>query len=181
MHIVDNVKQMPAAADKKLSETYMKNKRGRIAIFLTVMILAGGVLVLRHSQAGEMEKSLTGNPKSLFANDPNFFNRQANQSGGQELFLKMILSVLIVVILGVAAVYVSKRFLPKIPHLGKRDIRIAESISLGPNKTVHLLEVGSQKILVGSTNENITMLADVTDALTDDTAAEDDDDEQKIC
>ena len=163
----------------------MKNKRGRIAIFVAAIVLAGGVLVLRHSQAGEVSKLPVDNSRPLFANDPNFFSQQPEQSSGQELFLKMILSVLIVVILGVAAVYISKRFLPKIPRLSERDIKIAESISLGPNKTVHLLEVGRRKILVGSTNENITMLADVTDALTDVSleglAAEDEDDEQKIC
>jgi len=161
----------------------MKSKRGRIAIFLTVMVLSGGVLVLRHSQAGEVSKSPTSDSKPLFANDPNFFSRAPQQSSGQELFLKMILSVLIVVVLGVGVIYVSKRLLPKIPRLGIRDIKIAESISLGPNKTVHLLEVGNRKILLGSTNENIRMLADVTDALTDlpsQEMAEDEDDKQSI-
>jgi flagellar biosynthetic protein FliO len=161
----------------------MKSKRGRIAIFLTVMVLSGGVLVLRHSQAGEVSKSPTADSKPLFANDPNFFSQVPRQSSGQELFFKMILSVLLVIVLGVGVIYVSKRFLPKIPRLGVRDIKIAESISLGPNKTVHLLEVGNRKILLGSTNENIRMLADVTDALTDlpsQEMAEDEDDKQSI-
>jgi len=159
----------------------MKSKSKKAAILLTAMILVCGVLVLRYSQAGETGKSLTASPKTLFSNDPNFFSGQAKQSSGQELFVKMILSVLLVVTLGVAVIYVSKRFLSKIPHLGKRDIKIAESISLGPNKTVHLLEIGRRKILVGSTNENITMLADVTEALTDLSADEDEEDDQKIC
>jgi flagellar biogenesis protein FliO len=173
------------AAGKTRAKADMKSKRGKIVILLAVMALAGGVLVLHHSQAGEMEKSLKADPKLLFANDPNFFRRQAGQQSGQELVVKMTLSVLIVVVLGVAAVYVSKRFLSKIPRLSERDIKIAESISLGPNKTVHLLEVGRRKILVGSTNENITMLGDVTDAMADlssqETAAEDEEDDQTIC
>jgi flagellar biogenesis protein FliO len=97
----------------------------------------------------------------------------------------MILSVLIVVILGVAVVYVSKRLLPKIPHLTDRAIRITESVSLGPNRMVHLLETGGRKFLIGSTNENITMLADVTDTPTylpsQETAVEEDENEQRIC
>jgi flagellar biogenesis protein FliO len=34
---------------------------------------------------------------------------------------------------------------------------------LGPRKSVHLIEIGSRRLLIGSTNENIRKLADLTE------------------
>jgi flagellar biosynthetic protein FliO len=84
----------------------------------------------------------------------------------------MVLSVLFVVALGVAAIYVSKKLLPKITNLPGKEIRIVETAHLGPRKAVHLLEIGDRRFLVGSTNESITKLADMTSTLTDLTAQE---------
>jgi flagellar biogenesis protein FliO len=44
-----------------------------------------------------------------------------------------------------------------------KQIRIIETVHLGPRKSVHLLKIGDKQILIGSTNENITKLADVMD------------------
>ncbi|MCH7555838.1 MAG: flagellar biosynthetic protein FliO [Planctomycetes bacterium] len=74
----------------------------------------------------------------------------------------MMFSVLFLVVLGVAVIYVSKRFLPKITKLSGKEIRIAETVHLGPRKAVHLLEIGNRRFLIGSTNESITRLADLT-------------------
>jgi flagellar biosynthetic protein FliO len=74
--------------------------------------------------------------------------------------------VLIVVLLGVAVIYISKRLLPKMNLPGKK-IQLTETIHIGPRKSIHLVKVGSKTLLIGSTNENITSLADVTDELLD--------------
>jgi len=104
---------------------------------------------------------------SLFENDPNFPRGASDGLSTRELFFKMMASVLFLVALGAAAIYVSKRFLPKITNLPGREIRIAETVHLGPRKAVHLLEIGNRRLLIGSTNENITRLADLTNAITD--------------
>ena len=160
----------------------------KIVAFLVTIALGSGVLVLCSAQSAtdrtESEpgnagfrsvpadggsKSKTG---SLFANDPNFSERQSDSAGNRELFFKMVLSVLLVVVLGVAAIYVSKKLLPKITNLPGKEIRIVETVHLGPRKAVHLLEIGDRRFLIGSTNENITKLADITGTLTDLTAQE---------
>ena len=117
-----------------------------------------GSLLRKESQG------LTGESKSnsLFENDPNFSTRTNDRPGIRELFFKFMLSVLFLIALGVAAIYVSKRFLPKITNLSGKEIRIAETVHLGPRKAVHLLEIGNRRFLIGSTNENITRLADLT-------------------
>jgi len=83
--------------------------------------------------------------------------------GRGELFFKMMFSVVLVLVLGAAAVYMSKKVLPRITNLPGKEIRILETAHLGPRKAVHLLRIGNQRLLIGSTNESITMLADVTE------------------
>ena len=102
-----------------------------------------------------------------FANDPNFFLSSANSPGAREMFFKMMLSVLLVVALGAAAIYISKKFLPRITNPPGKKIRVIETAHIGPRKMVHLLKIGNQQLLIGSTSENITKLADVTDALSE--------------
>jgi len=144
-------------------------KKKIIALLVTAVIVAGILVVCTARSATnqtqpEKSKLTTG---SLFAGDPNFPKNPGGSSGNQELFFKMMLSVLLVIALGVVAIYISRKVLPRITNLPGKEIHIAETVHLGPRKAVHLLRIGSQWLLVGSTNENITKLADVTDAMAD--------------
>ena len=80
-------------------------------------------------------------------------------------FLRMMVLVLLVFALGAGAIYVSKRFLPKIANLSGKRLRIVETVHLGNRRTIHLVEIGGRRLLVGSTSENLTTLADVTDTV----------------
>jgi len=95
---------------------------------------------------------------SLFANDPNFSAKTIESMGRQELFFKMMLSVLLVIVLGATAIYISKKLLPRITNSPGKKIHILETAHIGPRKTVHLLEIDNQRLLIGSTNENISTL-----------------------
>ena len=106
----------------------------------------------------ENSKSQSG---SLFENDPDISMRKSDRPSSRELFFKMMVSVLFLIALGAAAIYVSKRFGAKITNLSGKEIRITETVHLGPRKAVHLLEIGERRFLIGSTNENITRLADL--------------------
>jgi len=101
---------------------------------------------------------------SLVGNDPNLW-RTGETFGTGELVSKMVIAVLLVAGFGAAAIYVSRKFLPRIANLPGKEIRILETVHLGARKTVHLVKIGQQRFLIGSTNENITMLANVTDAV----------------
>ncbi len=139
--------------------------RKKIVVFLITVALGSGVLLVCSARSAtdgaELENSKSKS-NSLFENDPTFSTMTGDKPGIRELFFKMMFSVLFLVVLGVAAIYVSKRFLPKITKLPGKEIRIAETVHLGPRKAVHLLEVGERRFLIGSTNENITRLADLT-------------------
>ena len=98
--------------------------------------------------------------KTPFSNDIDF----SNDSGkGNEIFYKLMLSVVFVLILGAAAIYMTKKFFPNIAKLQGKEIKVVETVHLGPRKSVHLIEIGKRRFLVGSTNENISKIADLTE------------------
>jgi flagellar biosynthetic protein FliO len=89
-----------------------------------------------------------------------------DMESGNALY-KMIVAMSIVAALGVAAIYASKKVLPKLSQTQGKKIKVLETIHLGPRKMVHLLEIGGQQILVGSTPDHITKLVDVIDVIFD--------------
>ena len=155
----------------------MRAYKKQFVAFLVTAVIVTAMLVVcsTKSATGDSEPEKTKakgqgskfTTASLFAGDPNFSSKQDESSGNKELFYKMMLSVLLVVALGAAAIYTSRKLLPRITNLPGKEIRIVETVHIGPRKTLHLLKIGNQSLLLGSTGENITKLADVTDALAD--------------
>jgi flagellar biosynthetic protein FliO len=142
----------------------LTQKRKNILVPLVVLggIMAVACLAKSVSSEPVAAKSLPDAYYSMPSNDSNFSVPQSGSFSTREMFSKMILSVLIVIILGIAAVYASKKFLPKIVNLPGKKIKVIESVALGPHKTLHLVEINNRQFLIGSTLENITKLADVT-------------------
>jgi flagellar biosynthetic protein FliO len=150
-------------------------------MFLTTVLFGGGALIMcsaRSPAAGtESEKAqsdsnqtlsdVNSDNNQLFKNDQNFFGKSDYSPFGGELPLRATLAVLFVLALFIAAVYVSKKLLPKITNLPGREIRIVETVHLGPRKAVHVIEINNRRFLIGSTNENVTKLADLGSALED--------------
>jgi flagellar biogenesis protein FliO len=87
--------------------------------------------------------------------------------GNGELFLKMMLSVGLVLGLGGAALYVSRRVLPRVTHAPGKEIHVLETACLGPRKALHLVEVGGQRLLIASTSDHVTMLTTVNEEWVD--------------
>jgi flagellar biosynthetic protein FliO len=99
--------------------------------------------------------------------DSNSPGRLSGSPGIPALFLRMMISILLVVGLAAGALYLSKKVLPRVARMSAKEIRIVETVYLGPRKALHLVEVGHHKLLIGSTPENITPLATVSDAWLD--------------
>ena len=144
--------------------------RKKIVIF-TITVVLGSFLLLvcsaKSSTDGSELESSESQSNSLFKNDTDFLTKKNSESGSRELFFRFMVSVLFLVALGAGGIYVSKRFLPKITNMSDKEIRIIETVYLGPRKAVHLLEVEGHRFLIGSTNENITRLADLTSVFTE--------------
>lgn len=152
----------------------------RILLLLMTVLSGTGVLIVCSAQspANGVESEITqpdpnqsragteSDDIPLFRNDPNFFGRSDYNTVGGEFSVRAILAILFVLALFIVLIYVSKKILPKITNLPGKDIRIVETVHLGPRKAVHVLEVDNRRFLIGSTNENITKLADLSSDLT---------------
>jgi flagellar biosynthetic protein FliO len=77
----------------------------------------------------------------------------------------LVTSILVIIVLGVAAVYVAKKVMPKVSAAMGKELRVVESINLGPRKQVYVVKVGTKKLLIGAASESVTFLADVTEAM----------------
>lgn len=68
-------------------------------------------------------------------------------------------AIFLVVILGVGAFYFTRKLVPRLSMPRGKNISVIETVSLGPNKMLHLVEVGdNQRLLVGSTSQSINFL-----------------------
>ena len=141
-----------------------KYKKTICALFAAVA-LGSFVLMVQSSVATTSEKrtAILTNSNTLFASEPNLSEKTKSDTNSSELFYKMLQAVVIVVVLGVGAIYLSKKFLPKITNPPGKEIRIVETTHLGPRKSLHLIRVGNRDLLIGSTTEKITYLADITE------------------
>jgi flagellar biogenesis protein FliO len=175
-----------------LNNTSGRKKR---LILLSAAIALSGIMLIFHFTASDTnvlrpENSISdpcrpatmneSNINSLFANDSNFSRASGYDAASSELYFKTILAVLFVLVLGIAAVFVSKKILPKITNLPGKEIHLVETAHLGPRKAVHLLEIGSRRFLIGSTNERINILADLNPMFMNPSNQETDDNFEKI-
>ena len=141
----------------------------KFVTFLIVVVLGTAVLVVcsGSSTPSEQQKKKFDNLSLTFEHDSNVATQPDEIPTTSELFFKMMLSVLLIVVLGAGVIYVSKKFGARISNLPGKKIHVIETVSLGPRKAVHLLKIGNQGLLIGSTTESITKLADVTDILSE--------------
>jgi flagellar biogenesis protein FliO len=147
----------------------------KLIAILASFILAGGLLpglarVIAASGAQQQDESpVLSTPEQAQETQPESTptNDLSAPISGREFFYKMLLSILLVAALGIAAIYVSKKLLPRLTNPPGKQIRVLETAHLAPRKGIHLIQAGTRRLLIASTNETITMLADVTDSATD--------------
>lgn len=81
---------------------------------------------------------------------------------------ELLAIVVVILLLGGVAWFVLRKLLPRWRVTGtQRQVQVLETTHLNPRQTVVLLKVGSKRLLVAATRERVSMLADVTDAQTD--------------
>ncbi len=106
----------------------------------------------------EIAKEAGSNPRAAipfpgFASGPSLLGMSLQSSGA-------LLLVLTIILLGT---YFLKKMLPgrfgSFAH--KRHLKMVETLSLGDKRSLHLLQVGDQMILLGSTSSQITVLQQI--------------------
>ena len=133
----------------------MKKLKWAISTALCLCLLAGAIYAQADTgnQTSDSKSETTSLDKILAPT-----NKQYNPN---ELYVRMITATILVVVMGAIAIFLSKKVLPKITAPQGRQIRLIETIHLGSRKSLHLIQVADQKILVGSSSEHITKIADI--------------------
>jgi flagellar biosynthetic protein FliO len=78
-----------------------------------------------------------------------------------EMTLDMLAKLLLVLGLFYAAVYGAKRWRKLLPGGQTRHITVLESTPLSPRQALHLVRVGEQVLLVGATDQGLSLLSEV--------------------
>lgn len=93
-----------------------------------------------------------------------FISTVTNKSFG-EGFVQIIYIFILCIVVFVGAYYTS-RLLGNYQLNNKKlsNMKIIEVISVGPQKTIQLIKVGNEYVLVGVTKDKITFLKEVTEA-----------------
>ena len=85
----------------------------------------------------------------------------------------MLAIIVIILVLGAVAIFVTRKLLPRINKYAGKNITVIETVYLGPKKTVQLLQVGTRKYLAAGSRDSTSVLTDVTDAFDESPAQED--------
>ncbi|MHC5083155.1 MAG: FliO/MopB family protein [Planctomycetota bacterium] len=81
------------------------------------------------------------------------------------LIKQLFTMIAFVAVIGVGAWFFCKKMACNWTGGKGKNINVTETVSLGPRKLVHIVQIGSKQLLIGSTGDNIRLLADVTDCL----------------
>ncbi|MGB2824348.1 MAG: flagellar biosynthetic protein FliO [Phycisphaerae bacterium] len=84
-----------------------------------------------------------------------------SQDDGGGVLSRMLAYAVVILLLGGAAVFLTKRYLPRAKSPSGRRIRVVDSVYLAPRKQLHVLEVGPQRFLVASCRDNVTMISEL--------------------
>jgi flagellar biosynthetic protein FliO len=76
---------------------------------------------------------------------------------GVDIFLKLVLVLLLIY----ASVYALRKFQVGASGGTVKRLRVLETAHLSPRQKIHLVQIGSQVILIGATDQNLSFLTDV--------------------
>lgn len=134
----------------------MNSKHLKNIVFAATLI----VLFAPVDALSEVNLPTADSDGSMFKSDPNFTFGSDSQFETGGLFWRTMLALLLVVALGVALYYVSKKLGSKMVNLPGREMKIVETLYLGSRKTLHLIDIDGRRVLIGSTQASITRLSE---------------------
>ena len=121
-------------------------------------------------EGAKLEEVSTKAPKSE-EETPVVFSEAAQAKSGTSIVWRLLASVIILAVAGAGLTFASKRWLRR-PNVGGQQTRIEmmHQFHLGPRKSLALIRVAGETLLLGVTDHNVNMLKTVT-LIDDDMAA----------
>lgn len=144
----------------------MENKK-RIKAILIALVVLVGVMLLASAGKKDTQPPVCGNiaavqpPPGSNQLTPNDYS-----SGG--IYFRMLFAIFIVAGMGAAVYWIAKRLRYNVAGGKKGRIEILETAYLAARKTLHIVRVGNKTFLIGSTNDSISSIADISDSFAED-------------
>jgi flagellar biogenesis protein FliO len=132
---------------------------------LLVICLAGQWMLRSGQAAADTSNSQTLRPLNASPSDTAPAEPQNLDLLHRQLVRQLISMILIVALFGVGLWWFARRYSKGLLGGKGKLVTVTETIPLGPRKMIHILQVGSRKMLLGSTADSIRFLADITDAI----------------
>jgi len=143
--------------------------KARTAVLYIGLVLAAGTFGVCYGDTPAAAPADQGTQTTAAGDPLDALNLNRSELPRQtELLWRFVLAIVFVIVLGVAAFYVSRRLGPRLAMGRGREVCVLETIPLGPNRHLHLVRAGKdRRLLIGVTPQNIRLVADVTDTLAD--------------
>lgn len=141
----------------------MLKKRLLLLGFLLAASILGQIVLgpcLGQSKAAANPNSIT-NPLPAWTPDT---NKSVDNLGGK-LASRFILMIVFIAVAGIAVWWFLKKM--NTPWLGSKggQLELLETIHLGSRKAVHVIRAGTKQVLIGSSNDGVRFLCDLTGKL----------------
>jgi flagellar protein FliO/FliZ len=131
---------------KKWLETSSQKQKLTTALFVFGILSTIGLMVMRGA-SGTIDDPLESTP---------FY------------FIGVFVKLIVVLLLIVASSVIFRRWLqPGMSGKRARQVQLVETVRLSPKQAVHLISVGGQQLLIGATDQNISLITQVEPGLTD--------------
>ena len=92
-----------------------------------------------------------------------YFAKKPDNYGTGSFFYRSMTALMLVVALGAAAMWVTKKLSGRIGTPLYRRITVTDTVHLGNKKTLHIVDIEGQRLLIGSTQDSISRLARLPD------------------
>ena len=125
---------------KRCLET--SSKKQKWTAVLTVVGLLCTVALLSLNGSAETSRDPLGSTPLYFAG----------------AFIKLVVVLLLIV---VSAIFARRWLQPGIHGKSVRQMRLVESVRLSPKQALHLVSIGDQQLLIGATDQNVTLISQV--------------------
>ena len=147
----------------------MLKKRILLLGLLLVLSIAGQILLRpclgESSSPALASPDASAPPSGVLSTEPEF-SRDTPELQSQ-LLRQFFYMLGFVALIGVGAWWVCRKLSCGYARSGGQVVRLGETVRMGPRKAVHLIHIGKKTFLVGSTSDNLCLLADVSDSVMD--------------
>lgn len=75
--------------------------------------------------------------------------------------ISVFLKLLLVIMLIIGAAIVAKRWMSGAVQGKTRQMQVIETLPLNPKRALHIIKVGNQTLLIGATDQNITLISEL--------------------